>query len=406
MSRHSPLTIQVLTTASLARFALAVCAAVLLLLLPGTLRAGGEMPGSEVAQAPVPFDSPGASDNGTNVFTLCTVPSSTGFEASGTLLLLQPSSGNLMYATVINPYPLLTPNWADQVVRPGITPAFNVGVRYVSDCGGDVQLSWTHLNSFDQAATASANPLPAQAGIPPPNLPATSQALGPPFLIGPPPPFASANAVAHFAYDAVNLDTGLFLGIGNHVQLRPFVGLQFARVSEILSTNFQTSDLAFSFTDVSKSVFTGVGPRLGMDMHYVAGKLDLVGGMAGAILMGTRQSHLDFFTASPQDSAAGIAVNVQNITSPSTIQVIPCIDARLGASYALPVGNFGVLTCELGYQAAVYFSVINQYTLSEVENDLTLQENEGTAATFLRTAGESQSNFVVHGPYLKFSLRF
>ena len=143
-----------------------------------------------------------------------------------------------------------------------------------------------------------------------------------------------------------------------------------------------------------------------MDMHYVTSKVDLVGGIAGGILIGSRMSHRDLFTASPQDTENGIPVNVQFVTSPSTTQAIPCIDARLGAAYTIPLGNFGALKCEAGYQAAVYISAINRYSLSEVENPLAGQVDEGTAATFLRTSVESQSNFVVHGPYVKIALQF
>ena len=49
---------------------------------------------------------------------------------------------------------------------------------------------------------------------------------------------------------------------------------------------------------------------------------------------------------------------------------------------------------------------INQYTLTEVENSLNAQQVEGTAATFLRTAAETQHDFLVHGVYMKFSVQF
>ena len=106
-------------------------------------------------------------------------------------------------------------------------------------------------------------------------------------------------------------------------------------------------------------------------MHYIAGRLDLLGGIAGSTLIGTRQSRIDFLTASPMAAAGGLIPNTQSLTSPDSTQVIPCIDAKLGASYAIPVGRFGILKCEAGYQAAVYINAVNQYSLSEVENKLT-----------------------------------
>jgi hypothetical protein len=228
--------------------------------------------------------------------------------------------------------------------------------------------------------------------------------------VGPPVPYASALAVAHFAYDAVNLQAEMLVGVGCHVQVRPFAGIQVARIGETLSANFQSADGTLSFTDVSRSLFTGAGPRLGIELHYVAGNLELFGGIAGSALIGTRQSHIDFFAGSPLDALAGLTPNFQVLTSPSLTQVIPCIDAKLAARYAIPLGNCGILKCEAGYQAAVYLGAINQYSLSEVENNL-VADKAGTpettgSAVFLRTAVEYQSNFFVHGPYVTFSLQF
>jgi hypothetical protein len=93
------------------------------------------------------------------------------------------------------------------------------------------------------------------------------------------------------------------------------------------------------------------------------------------------------------------------LTSADSTRAIPAIDAKLGASYSIPVGSFGILKCEAGYQAAVYINAVNQYSVSDVENSLT-EPIEGVAGVFLRSSLEYQSNFVVHGPYLKVSLDF
>ena len=159
-----------------------------------------------------------------------------------------------------------------------------------------------------------------------------------------------------------------------------------------------------------RSSFTGVGPRLGIVSRYGAGRLELLGGIAGSTLIGSRRSHMDFFAMSPSNTLAGLTPNVQSLTSPSSTEVIPCMDAKAGASYAIPIGNSGILKCEVGYQASVYVDAINQYSLTEVENNLTAnkpQTPETTgSAVFLRTAVEYQSNFFVHGPYLKISFQF
>ena len=390
-----PLTSQILTGSRVTRLALPLCAAVLLLLPPGTLRAGDDLLCPDIQGCP---------DNVTDVLTVGVVRSPARFETSASLLLLQASSSNPVYATVTNPYPILSPHWTNRAISPDFNPAFNVGVRCLFDGGGDIRLGWTHLNSFDDESTVSANPLPAAAGIPPLSGPPSTQALGPTYLVGPPLPFASAAAVLHSAYDAVDLEAGLTLGACRW-RLRPFAGLQYARISQRLATNYQSVGGIFSFRDVTDSLFNGAGPRVGADVGWVAGNLDLVGGIAGSALIGRRESSIDFLTASPQTAAGGLPLNAQSLTSPNTTQVIPGIDARLGAGYSIPVGRFGVLRCEGGYQAAVYFGAVNQYSLTEVENNFT-QNDEGTAATFLRTAVEVQRNFLVHGPYVKFIFQF
>lgn len=387
---------------SVARLNLILGATALLILAPCLRGADVDLPRTIDGLNPPAPANLGAPDSQVITLNICVPKTAGGFEASASLLFLQPNAGNLVYATVINPYPLQTPRWADQSVSPDFGPAFAVGLGYDFGCGVDVRLDWTHLNAFEHASTYSTDPPVSKA--PPPSTIGSpnTQALGPSFLvIGPPPPFASALAVAHFGYDAVNLDAGLSLNIGP-VQLRSFAGLQVAHISESIATRFLSSDAAFEFTDTPKSVFNGIGPRLGMEMHYLNGGFDFLGEFAGATLMGTRQSRLNFVSESFQ---TGNAPNPQMLTSTDTTQVIPCIDARLGASYTFAVGRFGTLKCEAGYQAAVYFDAINQYSLSGVEDTDTMTV-ELTQATFLRTSVEVPTNFVVHGPYLKLSFEF
>jgi hypothetical protein len=392
------------------RFGPALCIALMLQLLLAPVRAAGD------SQAPTDGFGPPAQDtrltHGSEIITFnIAVPKPCGaFETSASLLILQPSAGNLMYGTLVNPFPFFSPHWANQSVRPDFTPAFNVGVRYLFDCGGDIQLDWTHFNSYDTGSARAAVPLQLGQMSGPPDV----QALGPPYLIGPPVPYATAIGVAHFDYDSVDLGAGLRFAIGNRVQLRPYTGIQVARISESLTGTFRSADGTLGLIDVSQSSFTGAGPRLGMELHFLAGNFDLLGGIAGSILIGTRQCHMDFTAIAPPDPNSTTppppVPNIQSLTSPSVTQAIPCIDAKLATSYARPFGNFGIWKCELGYQATVYINVINQYALTEVENTLVADkpgapETTGLAV-FLRTAAETQTNFIVHGPYVKFSLQF
>jgi hypothetical protein len=398
--------VEVFKMTSVIRFTPTLGALVLFVFVPGTLRAGDDSVNALDGLSAPAQDTQWPSDNAIATFNICVPKSSAAFETSASLLFLQPGSGNLVYSTVVNPFPFLTPHWSDQAVNPRFSPAFNIGMRYIFDNGCDIQLDWTYLNAFDNASTQVAHPIALGQTSGPPDI----QALGPSFLIGPPLPFASANALAHFTYNAVNLDAGLFLCAGRHVALRTFAGIQGARISESMSTNFLSADQIFSFTDVPKSSFMGVGPRLGIDLRYICGNFNLRGALGGATLIGGRQNSIDFLTSSPTGAASGLAPNTQFLTSPASTQVVPSIDAKLAASYAIPLGKFGILKCEAGYQAAVYFNVINQYSLTEVTNTpnsfLLAYQTEGTTSTYLRTDVQTQSNFFVHGPFAKLSFQF
>lgn len=316
------------------------------------------------------------------------VPEST-LEVNATLLYLQPGSGALQYGTLINPLPVPTPYWQNQAVRPGFSPAFNVGLKYGSDWGGDIQLNWTHLNAGGGSAMAAVG----------------GEMVGPPYEIGPGSAvFTSATANANFNFDAINLDVGLQARFGPHIQVRPFAGLQGTSINQNLTATFLNATQSVSHTYASKSEFGGVGPRMGMDVQYTAGRFGLVGGIAGMALAGSMQSRIDWATSSPLVVAAGITPpNSQFLTSPTITTIIPGIDTKLGASYAIPVGKRGTLKCEAGYQAVAYVNAISQYSVTEV---VTPPFAATTVGVYLRSESVTQSNFYAHGPYLNFALQY
>ena len=103
----------------------AVSAALVPLLLAGTVGAGEFALETSDGLSVRTSDNAGPPDNQIGAFNCCDEKPPNRFETSGSFLLLQPSSGNLVYSTVINPYPLLTPHWSDQAV----SPAFHSGLQ-------------------------------------------------------------------------------------------------------------------------------------------------------------------------------------------------------------------------------------------------------------------------------------
>ncbi len=309
------------------------------------------------------------------------------FELSGSLLFLQPSAGNFeQYATLVSPFPIPTPNWSNQSIDPKYSPAFRVGLRYMPTEFDDLGLDWTHLRATDGASVSAA----------------PDQFVGPPYSVGPPAgaAFTGGNATGSLqsSYDAANLNAGHTFCADCPFQLRVFGGVEFARLGENVTGAFQSG--ATSHSDTTSSLFTGAGPRVGARGQYNVGQFQFFGEAAGAGLIGTSQSGINFTTASPLLSAIGITTNNQALTSPNATQVVPSFDARLGAAYAFPLSDYGFFKIELGYQVAVYFDAVNEYALSNVAG------SPLAAGVYLATEQQLKTNLTVQGPYLQGSWLF
>jgi hypothetical protein len=298
------------------------------------------------------------------------------FELSGSLTYLQPGAGNLEYGTLTTPLPLVSPSWANQSLSPNFTPAFSIGARYITGQSNDLELNWTHLNNTTNGSFFAS----------------PTQMVGPPYSIGPESAFyKDAYGMVKTAYDAVNLDAGHIFCPDCEFQLRAFGGVGVARIGQDLTGLFESPGGLASSTNTTHSLFTGAGPRLGMEGQYALGDLRLIGELATAALIGTEQASINFTTISP---AAGI--NNQILTSPNATRVIPNVDARLATAYVFPPTSYGEFKVEVGYRASVYFDVVSQYTLTQVPTSLMLPPQ----GIYLATQLHSQSSFVDQGPYV------
>lgn len=371
------------------RAAIVLCAAVAGCLIAGqSVSAADSVPWSMSDAAQVGGPPSGeACPNCPNVNMPC-ASEACGYEVIGSLLYLQPGAGNLEYATLVNPLPAPSPHWVNSTLSPDLTPAFEFGLRSFCECGNDCEVTWTHLESSAHDSLR-ADPL---------------QFVGPSYEIGPDANvFQRAQGSVDFGYDAVNLDAGHQMNVGGCVQVRLFGGLQYARIREKLEASFASDDDQTTSSNTTDSLFNGVGPRIGVRAQRGSGGFQILGELAGAALVGTMESRIDFTATSPSQSGLSVPPNnPQSLTSPNATQVVPALDTKLGASYALPCGRCGLFKIEGGYQAAVYVNAVNEYSLTEVVTPTNTQ----SVGVFLRTAEHLQSDFTVHGPYLTASWLF
>ncbi|MGZ5828045.1 MAG: Lpg1974 family pore-forming outer membrane protein, partial [Xanthobacteraceae bacterium] len=305
-----------------------------------------------------------------------------GVEISGSLLFLQSVAGNLEYGTLVNPLPAVSPHWNNQTLSPDFAPAFDVGARYFFGAN-DIASRWVHQNRTTNAAFE---------GSP-------EQMVGPPYLIGPESGlYKVGNGTVQSRYDSVKLDAGHTFCFDCVFQLRAFGGVEFARIGQDLTGTFQSRDgsASSSYTNISR--FAGAGPRLGVKGQYALGSFDFSGEVAGAALIGTTQSRVNYLTTKP----ALAEPTVQYLASPNATRVIPSIDARLATAYNFAPTTYGQFKIEVGYQAAVYFDAVGDYAVTQVPTSLVLPPN----GVYLATAQHLQSNFTTHGPFMTAKWQF
>jgi hypothetical protein len=304
------------------------------------------------------------------------------FEVSGSLTMLQSASGNLEYATLINPLPPVSPHWNNQALAPGFDPAFDVGARYIAGAN-DFAVRWTHLDTTtNDSFTAT-----------------PTQMIGPPYLIGPESGlYKTGRGTVQSQFDSVKLDAGHTFCNDCEFQLRAFGGVEFARIGQDLTGTAESRDTTASTSYTNHSRFTGAGPRLGVKGEYSLGNFDLSGEIAGSALIGQMQSRVDYTTINPNLAQP----TLQYLQSPDATRVIPAIDARLATAYNFAPTAYGRFKLEVGYQAAVYFDAVGEYAITQVPTSLVLPPR----GIYLATAQHLQSNFTTHGPFMTAKWQF
>ncbi|ABD86182.1 Lpg1974 family pore-forming outer membrane protein [Rhodopseudomonas palustris] len=304
------------------------------------------------------------------------------FEVSGSLLLLQSASGNMEYATLINPLPLVSPHWNNQALEPDFAAAFDLGARYMNGAN-DIAVQWTHLKATTNASFE---------GTP-------DQMVGPPYLIGPESAlYKVGRGSLQAEFDSVKMDVGHTFCVDCDFQMRAFGGVEFARIGQDLTGTAESRDASASSSYTNHSKFTGAGPRIGVKSQYSLGSFDFSGEIGGAALIGTMQSRVDYLTVKP----ALAQPTVQYLASPNATRVIPSVNARLATAYNFAPTAYGLFKVEVGYQAAVYFDAVGEYAVTQVPTSLVLPPN----GVYLATAQHLTSNFTTHGPFMTAKWQF
>lgn len=341
---------------------------------------------------------------------------STAFASIGNLsafsigpVFLQPNSNNLKYAVFVAGNQPYNQSWHNQQIDPGYSAGLQTGLLYAfANSDYNASLDWLYFTSNDSASKQANRTLDT----------ATIQFVAPPYDVGPAVfGIKHASSSVNNKFNSVGLNFGKWIGLNPHFQARIFGGLNFLNLNQTITTVFNDyagalpvatqayglpADPSFSFQTVNQSKYLGAGPDLGFNVKYEASNGF---GVAGALTMmltaGTMSTSDTFTSTSMRLSALGINPSTQAITAPSSVQVVPGMDSKLGVMYSHKLSNVVNVAIELGYRFSYYWDVIssiNPDTLVQPGLTFAIPEfSTGTMAINSTTSGSS--GFSLQGPY-------
>lgn len=272
------------------------------------------------------------------------------WEVGVSALYLQPSfAGNGLgyssyssYAGADNSGSIQTMNGSNHINN--ITPEwdfeFELEGTYYFNVGNDLNLAWYHLN----------NDVDGQ--LPPGSL-----------FSGSVDGYYAGSLQLATKWDAVNLELGKHIQMGDCKLLRLHVGAAFARIKNRFTNYpriFDNGDTYFiSFDTLS---YTGWGPRLGADFEYgLQSGFGVYVKTAGSVLVGTAKQTVSGYQDYSNAVYGLIPFGIDNYTLSNHHVVVPEVEAKLGITYdyKLAGGNLGI---DLGYLWMNYLSALSSYT--------------------------------------------
>jgi len=324
------------------------------------------------------------------------------------LLYVQPSAGNLKYATFVSGTQPYFQSWHYLAIKPGYHPAFELALNYaLPNTLYSAGINWVHLNSNDTSSKQASTNIDL----------ATVEFVAPPYEMSPPVfGIKHVQSKVNFDFDNVLLNMGRLFVFDSHVQAKLIGGLSVIKLNETVTTTFGDyagspptaysyalpPDPSFSFQTENVSRYLGVGPDIGLNIQYKTDSgFGVMGEFLGMLTTGTMQTQDNFTSTSARLTALGIGVSHQEITAPNANQVVLGLDGKLGVFYTYH--NF---TAELGYRMVSYQNAISSVTPNTLVQPgtvfVTPEFSTGTMAIVSTDA--KYLPFGYSGPFLNFKL--
>jgi hypothetical protein len=159
----------------------------------------------------------------------------------------------------------------------------------------------------------------------------------------------TASAAATLKYQATDLEIGQRIQVSDRFNLRAFAGLRSGNFDQDMVVNFNGRDFNNAVLTTSSS-FTGIGPRLGAEMHWnLAKELTFFGRGAGSLLLGRR----DLSTVETDNNGQDVVVD---LADDRASQIIPGMEFALGLAWKPRISKSTNLNFQAGYEYQHWFN--------------------------------------------------
>ncbi|HEX2583167.1 MAG TPA: Lpg1974 family pore-forming outer membrane protein [Chlamydiales bacterium] len=325
----------------------------------------------------------------------------------GEFLYLQPNGTDLFYgATAVGISPtssgdgfslasIASPDWTVLEIQPDYHSGFEVGVKLASNNNHiTINLNWERLHAVDS------NSYSASADI--------GHMVGPFFDIGPNSAaykIATGKATSHF--DAVNLTFGKNLCFFNNFHTELYGAAAFARIKQTLLSTYSNFSGSISRAVETDSTFTGAGPQVGLNYDYrIHSGFFFSGNSTLSLLVGQMKNATTYQSVTPELATIGLSSpNNQATTIPNRTQLVPAFEQKLGFSW-ISTWKSTQATFAFGYQCQLYLDAIQVFNMASQAIPTDLVDVSPDVAVYAVAFEQTNSNFILSGPYVFLGFEF
>jgi hypothetical protein len=191
------------------------------------------------------------------------------------------------------------------------------------------------------------------------------------------PHYQSASVRWDFDFHSIDFEVSRNYRIGTNLELRPFLGLKTAIISQSIKTHWfnpiNTSKHTYTFTSAVETLspkFWGIGPSLGVTMTMPLrdsenGNLKLFGSPSGAIMFG----HWTCAEEYSNDQPTSVTIDMDPITSAATM-----LRGVVGVEWEQHFSRM-TSTVRFGYETQLWLNQIQfySYNMGRLNNVMSLQ---------------------------------